>query len=123
MKYFTVLFLIVLMAGCGGSQPETDPAINIPADEILSGVNAPNLTAGIDLANQNVCRTNMLAISSAISMYQVQHGELPSSLEEVGSSICPDGGSYRYTVSGQNWTVNCPASPAHGSVSNGTSSW
>ncbi len=123
MKYFIIPLLIVLMSGCGSSQPETDPAINIPVDEVISGIAVPDLGAGIDLADQNVCRVNMLAVSTSITMYQVQHGELPSSLEEISRSGCPDAGAYRYTLTGQSWKLECLAVPSHGFIENGNTSW
>ncbi|MCD4707858.1 MAG: hypothetical protein K8S62_08980 [Candidatus Sabulitectum sp.] len=129
MKYFAAFSLILLMTGCGGAQPETDPAINIPAGEVtpeedVSDVNVPNLTAGIDLANQSACRANMHAIAASVVMYQAQNGLLPATLAEVGvPAICPDAGAYRYTVDGQSWTLDCPANPTHGSIANGVSNW
>lgn len=131
MKYLAVLALIILVAGCGGnSQPETDPAINIPleqdAGEITdSGVNAPNLTAGIDIAEQSACRANMHAIAASIAMYQVEHGALPSTLEEVMgvAPVCPDGGNYQLVIEDNSWTVSCSAEPSHGSITDGINSW
>lgn len=130
MKYFAVLSLVLLMAGCGNPQPETDPAINIPAEDVnlevpASGVNVPNLTAGIDLANQNACRANMYAVAASITMYQAQHGELPATIEQAmgGSPICPDAGAYRYTIDGQNWKLECQAVPSHGFIENGGANW
>ncbi|OPX31493.1 MAG: hypothetical protein B1H09_02775 [Gemmatimonadaceae bacterium 4484_173] len=129
MKYFVFFVLAVLVAGCGGNQPDTDPAINLPSGETAmentpSGLNAPNITGGINRANQEVCRTNMLTASASISMYQAQHGTLPETLAEAGIyAICPEAGEFRYNVDGQNWTLECPADPSHGSVHNGVSSW
>jgi len=128
MKYFAFLLLAVVVAGCGGNQPDTNPAINIPGETALenasSGLNVHNLTGGINRVNQEVCRTNMLAASASISMYQAQHGTLPETLAEAGIyAACPEAGAFRYTVDGQNWTLDCPANPSHGSVSNGASSW
>ncbi len=124
MKYFAVFSLILLMAGCGGAQPETDPAINIPAEEAMPDASAPDLTAGIDLANQNVCRANMYALAASIAMYQSQNGELPATLEEATvSAACPDAGAYRYVVDGQSWRLECQAEPSHGFIENGNSSW
>ncbi|MCK5785762.1 MAG: hypothetical protein KAH54_04280 [Candidatus Sabulitectum sp.] len=123
MKITAFLFLVVLAAGCGSQQPETDPAINISATDVIAEVAVAHLTSGIDLANQNVCRANLLTISASIAMYQAQNGELPATLGEVGSTICPEAGAYKYVVDGQNWTVSCPATPSHGSVESGASSW
>jgi hypothetical protein len=128
MKYFVFFVLTVLIAGCGGNQPDTDPAINLPGETAMentpSGLHAPNFTGGIDRANQEVCRTNMLIASASISMYQVQHETLPETLAEAGIyATCPEAGAFRYTVDGQNWTLECPADPSHGSLQNGVSSW
>lgn len=127
MKYYAVLSLVLLVAGCG-NQPETDPAINIPAEEVTPevappDVNTPNLTAGIDLAKQNACRANMHTIAASITMYQAQHGELPSTLTEVVPATCPEAGAYGYTVDGQNWKLECQAVPSHGFIENGNASW
>lgn len=122
MKSLLVLSLFLLIAACGSPQPETDPAINISIEDITpSGVNAPNLTAGIDMANQNVCRANMLTAAASITLYKTQHSELPSSVAGYGS--CPDGGSYEYLIEGQSWTLKCPANPSHGYIIDGTDSW
>lgn len=127
MKYLFLFSFVLLVVSCGNPQPETDPAINIPveesATEIISNIPTPNLMGGINLANQNVCRANMQSLATSIVMHQAQHGELPATLEEVGSAICPDGGAYRYVVSGQSWTIDCPASPSHGSITDGAGSW
>ncbi len=130
MKIFTVfvLALAFLVIGCGNPQPETDPAINIPAGEIIlddttATTNAPSLTRGINLANQNVCRANMQAASAAVTMYQAQNSELPASIEEVAFAVCPEAGSYNYTVNGSSWKVECPCEPSHGFVENGNASW
>jgi len=124
MKYLILFSFVLIVAGCGGnSQPETDPAINIPVDEVISGIAVPDLGAGIDLADQNVCRVNMLAVSTSITMYQVQHGEFPSSLEEISRSGCPDAGAYGYTLTGQSWKLECLSVPSHGFIENGNTSW
>ncbi len=125
MKYMLVLSLFLLIAACGSPQPETDPAINISAEDIApgtaSGVNIPNFNAPIDLTKQNVCRTNMQSAAAFIVMYQAQHSELPSVFEEALS--CPEAGTYEYSVEGNSWTISCPAHPSHGSITDGTKSW
>jgi len=128
MKYFAFLLLAVAVSGCGGNQPDTDPAINIPVETAMentsSGLNVSNITGGINRANQEVCRTNMLTVSASISMYQAQHGTLPETLAEAGIyATCPEAGAFRYSVEGQNWTLDCSANPSHGSMRNGVSSW
>lgn len=124
MKYLILFSLILLIASCGNSQPETDPAINIPVGETVApALHTPNLMGGINLADQNICRTNMQSHATSIVMYQAQHGELPATIEEIGSATCPDGGEYRYAVNGQSWTIDCPASPSHGSITDGACSW
>lgn len=124
MKCLLALSLFLLLIGCGGNQPQTDPAINISAEEIET-VNAPDLTAGIDRANQEVCRTNMQMAASNIVMYQAQNGTLPGSLSEASSvpARCPEGGEYIYTVENGSWKLECPANPSHGFIENGTASW
>ncbi len=130
MKYFAFLVLAVLVTGCGGnSQPETDPAINSPSGETAlentpSGFTTTNLTGGINRANQEVCRTNMLTAAASISMYQAQYGSPPETLAEAGvHAVCPEAGTFRYTVDGQSWALDCPANPSHGSIRDGVSSW
>ena len=122
MKYLFTLAAVVLLAGCG-NQPETDPAINIPASEIETA-SAPDLTAGIDRASLEVCRANMQTAGASILMYQASSGSLPSTLEEAGvSAVCPEGGRYRYTVDGSVWRLECPCEPSHGAMENGTPDW
>lgn len=125
MKYLVVLAFVLFWAGCGGSQPETDPAINIPVEEEAIGeVNVPDLNAPINLANENVCHVNMQTAATSIVMYQAQHGNIPATLAEAGAvSVCPEGGSYIYTVEGQSWKLECAATPSHGFIENGSSSW
>ena len=124
MKCLLVSFLFLLLIGCGGNQPGTDPAINISAEELETS-SAPDLTAGIDRANQEVCRTNMQMAASNIVIYQAQNGTLPGSMGEASSIpvCCPEGGEYTYTVESGNWKLECPAHPSHGFIENGTSSW
>ena len=125
MKYIILFSLVLLTASCGNSQPDTDPAINIPVDDPVQNAFVPDLTAGIDLADQNVCRTNMQVAASAIAIYQAQYGELPATLEETssGSVVCPHGGRFLYAVEGQSWTVTCPADIPHGSITDGACDW
>ena len=122
MKCLLTLSLILL--GCGGNQPETDPAINIPASEI-STANAPDITAGINRANLEVCRTNMQLAATNIAMYQAQNGTLPESMEEASSTAvrCPDCGDYNYSTENGSWKLECPAEPSHGFIENGTPGW
>ncbi len=127
MKHLFLFSFVLLFVSCGNPQPDTDPAINIPVEEsaaeIISDIPTPNLTGGINLANQNVCRVNMQSHATSIVIYQAQHGEFPATIEEIGSAICPDGGAYRYVLNGQSWTIDCPSSPSHGSITNGACSW
>lgn len=123
MKCLSALFiLLILLVGCG-NQPETDPAINIPADEVRGS--APDLTAGIDRANQEVCRANMQTAASSIAMYFAQNGELPATLEEATGvpMFCPDGGEYTFTAEDGSWRVECPGEPSHGAVEDGIPIW
>lgn len=124
MKLLLPALLLVFLLGCGNNQPETDPAINIPASAIETA-GAPDLTAGIDLANQEVCRVNMQTASSNIVMYQAQNGTLPGSLGEASSipAACPGGGVLEYTAEGSSWRIECPANPSHGFIENGVRSW
>jgi hypothetical protein len=124
MKCLLASFLFLFLIGCGGKQPETDPSINIPAEEVET-VNAPDLTAGIDRANQEVCRTNMQMAASNILMFQAQNAVLPESMGEASSVPvqCPEGGEYIYTVENGSWKIECPANPSHGFIENGTASW
>ncbi len=124
MKWFTVAASIMLFAGCGSPQPETDPAINIPGDAIQA-IATPDLTSGIDLAEQNACRANMQTVSASITMVQAQTGTVPATLEEALSVpvSCPEGGSYTYTVEGDSWRLECPAHPSHGYIESGRASW
>jgi hypothetical protein len=124
MKCLTAFVLFVFLCGCGGNRPETDPAINISASEVRSG-SVPDLTAGIDRANQEVCRANMQIASSSITLYQAQHGILPGSMSEASSVPvrCPEGGEYIYTVENGSWKLECPESPSHGFVENGIPGW
>lgn len=122
MKYLMILCLAVLLAGCG-EKPAAEPENDVSAEDVQT-VNAPNLTAGIDMANQEVCRTNMLTASSSIVMFQAQTGNLPSSLEEAGISMsCPEHGRYIFTVEGNGWRLECPGTPSHGCIENGQVSW
>jgi len=125
MKCLAVLSLLALLIGCGGGpEPETDPAINIPASEIVDGIRTPDLTSGIDRAGEQVCRANMLSASSCIVVYQAQYSQLPTTLLEAGvSAVCPDGGQYRYTVSSSSWKLECPEVSSHGFVENSITSW
>jgi hypothetical protein len=125
MKFYAVLSVLVLLTGCGGGpEPETDPAINIPAGEIIDGIRTPDLTAGIDRANEEVCRVNMQTAAGCVVLYQAQSGLLPATLTEAGvSAVCPDAGQYRYTPNGSNWKLECPATPSHGFVENSDPSW
>lgn len=120
MKHATgLMILLFLFAGCG-QQPETDPAINIPS----STVNTPDITSGIETANENVCRANMQTVAAGIMMYQAENGSLPEDLDQLSvPAVCPDGGKYLYTVEGSVWQLSCPADPCHGSMVNGTPDW
>lgn len=124
MKCLLASILFLFLLGCGGNQPDTDPAINISAEEVETA-NAPDLTAGIDRANQEVCRANMQIAASNVVMYQAQNGTLPESMDEASSVPvqCPEGGEYIYTVENGSWKIECPASASHGFIENGTSSW
>ncbi len=126
MKYLLVFSLFLLIAACGSPQPETDPAINISAEDIApdtvaSGVNIPNFNAPIDLTKQNVCRTNMQTAAATVTMYQIENSELPHTYD--GPLSCPEAGTYEYAVEGNSWTLKCPANPPHGSITDGTTSW
>jgi hypothetical protein len=128
MKYFVLFSVAVLVVGCGGNQPDTDPAISLPVETAMetasSGLGVPNLTGGINMANQEVCRTNMLTASASITMYIAQHGTPPETLDEAGvHANCPEASAFRYTVDGQNWSLECQADLSHGSVRNGVISW
>ncbi len=122
MKHLSAFFAVILLAGCG-NQPETDPAINIPASEV-EPAGAPDITAGIDRANLEVCRANMQTAGASILMYQASNGSLPSTLEEAGvSAVCPEGGRYEYTMENGAWRLECPCEPSHGTMENGTPDW
>ena len=124
MKWFAVSTIAMLIFACGSPQPETDPAINIPGDAI-DAIATPNLTAGVDLAEQSACRANMQTASTSIIMVQAQSGSLPQTLGEALSVpiSCPDGGSYTFTVEGDSWRLECPANQSHGHIVDGLSSW
>lgn len=115
--------LIMLVLACG-EKPETDPAINIPGDAIQA-IATPDLTSGINLAEQNACRVNMQTASASIAMVQAQTGEIPQTLGEALSIpiSCSEGGSYTYTVEGDSWKLECPAHPSHGCIEDGRASW
>ena len=123
MKWFAVLASALLLFACGSPQPETDPAINIPGDAIQA-IATPDLTSGINLAEQNACRANMQTASASITMVQAQTGAVPATLgEALNVPICPDGGSYIYTVEGDSWRLECPSHPSHGFIESGRASW
>ena len=132
MKYLFTAILILFLTGCG-AQPETDPAINISSDfidaaeeeiESGNGVNAPDLNAPINLANQNICRTNMQTAAGMITMYMAQHNQPPETFEESGANVsCPEGFAYDYSTDGNRWTIECKAHPSHGSITDGIPNW
>lgn len=124
MKCLLASVFALLLFSCGGNQPETDPAINIPSTEVGSG-NTIDITAGIDRADQEVCRVNMQTAATAIVVYQAQNGTLPESLGQLSGipARCPDGQEYVYTVENGSWKLECPAAQPHGCIENGSASW
>jgi len=100
---------------------------------ILAAIAIPKFTSIQEDAKRSACRSNLKNIATAEAMYyaRLDHtytdaAGLESSdiLGNATSLECPSNATaYVYTPAADTYTVACPYTPSHGSVTDGVTSW
>ena len=121
-----IVILLTVNSGCGESEE-----IREEVEQAASSGEGIHISAGVNLAERNSCRTNMMTLATSMEMYMAMHGNYPENLEdlsEVGGTVinCP-GLQVKYmlniTEGGNGYTLECPDVPSHGSVTDGNPDW
>ena len=121
-----IVILLTVDSGCGESEE-----IREEVEQAASSGESIHISAGVNLAERNSCRTNMMTLATSMEMYMVMHDSYPENLEdlsEVGGTVinCP-GLQVKYmlniTEGGNGYTLECPDVPSHGSVTDGNPDW
>jgi len=121
-----IMILLLITAGCGATEE-----IREEVEQAASSSEGIHISAGVNLAERNSCRTLMMTLATSMEMYMAMHGNYPENLEalrEVGGTVitCP-GLHVQYmlniTEAGNGYTLKCPDVPSHGSITDGNPDW
>jgi len=121
-----IVTLLIITTGCGESEE-----IREEVEQAVSSSDGIHISAGVNLAERNACRTQMMTLATSMEMYMAMHGNYPQNLEdlrEVGGTVitCP-GLHVQYilntTEAGNGYTLKCPDVPSHGSITDGDPGW
>ena len=121
-----IVILLNFTFGCGESEE-----IREEVEQAVSSSDGIHISAGVNLAERNSCRTQMMTLATSMEMYSAMHGNYPQNLEdlrEVGGTVitCP-GLHVQYMLNiteiGNGYTLKCPDVPTHGSITDGNPDW